>query len=254
VGFFIFRLAATLELMKISIVIPAYNEERRLDGFLNSIASYLNRHRKEVSEIIIIDDGSKDDTVAVAEKYRRRIPILRVLKHKKNRGKGAAVQTGVMGAKGDYIIFMDADGATDIGELPKMLAALLEADVGVGNRWMRGAKTQRHSTLRKLAGWTYRTYMRLFRLGKIDTMCGFKGYRRAAARDLFKNLLEERWLFDTEIAYKAVKRGYKIKNFPIRWESKDGSKLPTKTLIKSAFQIWPLVRRIRRQEAGSKDH
>jgi hypothetical protein len=78
-------------------------------------------------------------------------------------------------------------------------------------------------------------------------MCGFKGYKKEVAKQLFSNLLEKRWLFDTEIAYKAVKHGYKIINIPIRWESKDGSKLPTTTLIKSAFEIWPLIHRINRQ-------
>ncbi len=78
-------------------------------------------------------------------------------------------------------------------------------------------------------------------------MCGFKGYKNQVAKNLFSNLISERWLFDTEIAYKAIQGKYKIKNFPIRWESKDGSKLSTLTLIKSALQIWPLIRKIKRQ-------
>ena len=96
-----------------------------------------------------------------------------------------------------------------------------------------------------MAGFSYRQYMRLFGLGQIDTMCGFKGYRKKAAQQLFSTLLEKRWLFDTEIAYKAVRHGYTIINFPIRWQSKDGSKLSTGTLIKSAWQIWPLIARLK---------
>ncbi len=231
----------------ISLIIPAYNEEARLAPFLDSLASFIKDHPNTIYEIILVDDGSKDRTVAVAESFIAKLPILKILRQEKNRGKGAAIRAGVMQASGNDIVFMDADGATDASEIPKMASALQYADIAVGNRFMDGALTKRHSPLRSLSGLTYRTYMGLFGLGKIDTMCGFKGYKHAVAQQLFKDLLEERWLFDTEIAYKAVQKGYKIVNFPIVWESKDGSKLPTRTLIKSAFQIWPLIRRINQQ-------
>ena len=143
---------------------------------------------------------------------------------------------------------MDADGATGIDELPKMTAALASADIAIGNRWMQGAKTERHSLLRQFSGFMYRNYMTLFGLGDIDTMCGFKGYKASVAKDLYKDLIEKRWLFDTEIAYRAICRKYTVKNFPIFWESKDGSKLDTGTLIKSALQILPLIMKIRREE------
>ncbi len=200
--------------------------------------------KDDIHEIIVVDDGSADNTAAVVKGFAPRLP-LRVISHRRNRGKGAAVRTGVMEAKGDAIVFMDADGATPITELPKMRQALKEAPIAVGNRWMEGSKTERHSRLRQLSGFVYRQYMGLFGLGKIDTMCGFKGYRREVARELFSHLLEERWLFDAEVIYKAVKAGYAIKNFPIEWESKDGSKLDTKTLVKTALQIWPLFRKVK---------
>jgi dolichyl-phosphate beta-glucosyltransferase len=230
--------------MKISLVIPAYNEEKRLVPFLQSIARYVERHKQDIGEILVVDDGSTDQTAAVAKSLAGSLGSLRVIQHAQNQGKGAAVQTGVLAATGDYIVFMDADGATDIVELPKMLRALESAPIAVGNRWLPGAKTERHSALRQLAGWTYRRYMSLFGLGAVDTMCGFKGYHRDVAHHLFSQLQEKRWLFDTEIAYRAIKQGYAINNFPIRWESKDGSKLPTSTLLKSAWQIWPLIRRL----------
>lgn len=226
--------------MSLSLIIPAYNEAKRLEPFLASVVAYQAKYPEQIYEVIVVDDGSSDRTAAIAANF----PV-KLLKHFQNRGKGAAVQTGVRAARGDYIVFMDADGATPITELPKMISALRDHDIAIGSRWLPGAKTERHSSLRKLSGWVYRTYMALFGLGHIDTMCGFKGYRQAAAKDLFKDLIEDRWLFDAEIAYKAVKRGYSIKNFPIKWESKDGSKLDTMTLLKTAFQIWPLINKIR---------
>lgn len=230
-----------------TLIIPAYNEAQRLTQFLAKVATYVAEHPTMLQEIIVVDDGSSDDTAAIAKSFSPQIPCLKVLSHATNKGKGGAVQTGVLAAKSDLIIFMDADGATAITELPKMIQALSTADVAVGNRWMPGAITARSSIIRRLSGWIYRHYMSWFGLGAIDTMCGFKGYQADVARDLFTNLLEQRWLFDTEVAYKAVAANYTIVNFPIAWQSMDGSKLDTKTLLKSAFQIWPLLRRIRKQ-------
>lgn len=235
--------------MSVSLIIPAYNEERRLTPFLNSLADWLHRHPKDIKEILVVDDGSTDTTGQIVQRYRSRISRLKLLRHTRNRGKGAAVKTGVVAAQGDLIVFIDADGATSISELPKMVAALQSADIAVGNRWMTGAKTRRHSSLRWLSGWVYRAYMRLFGLGAVDTMCGFKGYQRPVAQSLFRDLQEERWLFDTEIAYRARRRGYAVANFPIRWTSQDGSKLSTFTLIKSALRIWPLIHRIKKAES-----
>lgn len=230
---------------KLSLIVPAYNEESRLGKFLETVVAYDREHPQGIIEILIVDDGSSDKTRQVAEGYQKKLPKIAVLSHEQNKGKGAAVRTGVMAAAGDLVIFIDADGATPITELPKMIQALRESDVAVGNRWMPGAKAERHSALRKLSGFVYRKYMSLFGLGEIDTMCGFKGYQTPVAKKLFQNLVENRWLFDAEIAYKAVQDGYKVTNFPIEWTSKDGSKLDTKTLLKTAFQIWPLIRRIK---------
>jgi dolichyl-phosphate beta-glucosyltransferase len=230
--------------MKTSLIIPAYNEDKRLGNFLDSISDYQKQHPSDIHEIIVVDDGSEDRTFDVAIKFAGDLP-LKVLKHNTNKGKGAAVKTGIMSAAGDYVIFMDADGATPIAELPKMLSALSKTQIGIGNRWLPGSRTERSSFFRKLSGYTYRQYMALFGLGEIDTMCGFKGYHRDVAQSLFSHLLEKRWLFDTEIAYKAVQAKYSIENFPIAWKSMDGSKLSTATLITSGLRIWPLIRRIK---------
>ena len=234
--------------MKLSLIIPAYNEESRIGPFLDSIAEYFKLHAEYNAEVIVVDDGSRDNTVKVSAESGKAIKNFNIISLPQNRGKGAAVRAGVMASQGDQVVFMDADGATGIDQLPKMMYALESADIAIGNRWMKGAKAERHSLLRALSGFLYRNYMRLFGLGSIDTMCGFKGYQSHVAKDLYENLQEKRWLFDTEIAYKAVQQKYRIRNFPIAWESKDGSKLDTKTLIKSALSIFPLIMRIRKLE------
>ena len=235
--------------MTISLVIPAYNEEKRIIPFLKSIKEELERSPQLLSEIIVVNDGSTDSTAKVVSQFADIMPSLTLLDLKENQGKGGAVQAGVMKSTGDAIVFMDADGATPASELPKMAKELAQSDIAIGNRWMPGANTERHSFLRQFSGWLYRNYMALFGLGAIDTMCGFKGYKNEVAKDLFSDLIEKKWLFDTEIAYKAVKRGYSIKNIPIEWESKDGSKLDTVTLIKSALAIFPLLQKINTLEA-----
>lgn len=235
--------------MKLSIVIPAYNEEKRLPPFLESVITYSHGMPGQIHEIIVVDDGSSDATAAIVQARQTQEPILRLIQQPKNMGKGAAIKRGVMEATGDYIVFIDADGATQIDQLPKMIEALQSADVAVGNRWLQGANVHRSTVFRHISGWLNKTYMSLFGLGSIDTMCGFKGYKAEVARDLFKNLLENRWLFDTEIAYKAVRKGYTIKNFPITWRSIDGSKLDTMTLITSGLAIFPLILKINKQLA-----
>ncbi len=227
----------------ISLLIPAYNEAERLAPFLDSVVDYNQTHPSHIHEIIIIDDGSTDSTYDLAASYSDKLPV-RLLKHQKNSGKGAAIKTGVFSATAEYIVFTDADGATPITELSKMLSALHDHQIVVGNRWIPGSKTDRHSLLRKLSGWTYRQYMKFYGLGQIDTMCGFKGYHRNVALDLFKDLIDNRWLFDTEIAYKAVHLNYSITNIPVEWESKEGSKLSAFSLIKSALGIRPLLKRV----------
>ncbi len=237
-----------LPYMPLSLVIPAYNEEKRLQPFLVSIASYCSAHPTQISEVLIVDDGSTDNTQETARQAGSGIPGFFVISQPQNMGKGAAVKAGVLAATGDHIVFMDADGATDISELPKMIAALEGYDIAIGSRWLPGSVMERHSALRSLSGYLNRAYMRLFGFGDIDTMCGFKGYKKEVAQDLYKDLEENRWLFDTEIAYRSIRRGYTTHNFPIAWESKDGSKLDTVTLIKSALAILPLITRISKQE------
>lgn len=237
---------------RVSLVIPAYNEEHRLGPFLESVSRFVQGHPGILDELIVVNDGSRDGTSAVVAGFEGRIPALRRLDHSTNLGKGAAVRTGVLAARGELVLFMDADGATPAEEIPRMIERLSDFDLVVGHRWMPGAQTERRSPLRRLSGWIYRRYMACFGLGDIDTMCGFKGFRRSAARSLFEALGETGWLFDTEICYRALHSGFRIDNLPIRWTSQDGSKLSGGTLVLSAARILPLILRIRKEISGAK--
>lgn len=233
--------------MKVSLIIPAYNEEKRLPEFLDSVIAYKRQHPDRIYEVVIVDDGSTDSTRMYVQRQVSQNTNLTLVTLPENKGKGVAIREGINVATGDVVVFIDADGATPIAEMPKMITALGSADIAVGNRWMSGAHVHKSTALRHFAGWAYKIYMGMFGLGSVDTMCGFKGYKLSVAQDLFSNLIEERWLFDTEVAYKAAQQGYTVQNFPIDWESKSGSKLNTFTLVKSGLRILPLIRKIRKQ-------
>lgn len=234
--------------MNASLVIPAYNEERRLPGFLRALSDFHASSGGILREILVVDDGSTDRTAETAGTFGSVLPI-RVIRLSVNRGKGAAVRAGVMEALGDVVIFMDADGATAPGELPKMLKELEHSPLAVGNRWMPGSHVAEREPFRALSGWIYRTTVGLFGLSSVDTMCGFKGFQRDVARTLFEKLREERWLFDTEIMLRARRLGYRIANVPIAWTSKRGSKLRPAVLARAFFQIPLLAIRVRRERS-----
>lgn len=233
--------------MRVSLVIPAYNEEGRLPPFLQQIERFHQEHPGVIVEVLVADDGSTDRTAAVAEAFANRLP-LHVLRLPRNRGKGAAVRSGVLAAAGDAVIFMDADGATGPDELPKLVDALERAPIAVGNRWIVGSLVTDREPFRAFSGWVYRAYVSLFGLGGIDTMCGFKGFRRDVANGLFANLHDERWLFDTEIMLRARRRGLRVENVPIAWTSKHGSKLGPWALARAFFTLPVLALRVLREQ------
>lgn len=232
--------------VRLSLIIPAYNEEGRLGAFLDDLVRYRTHHGGFLHEILVVDDGSTDCTATLAEQYSGRLPLT-VIRLPTNRGKGAAVRAGVLRATGDAVVFMDADGATRTEELGTMQQTLDRCPVVVGNRWMPGSHVTHRTLFRTFSGWVYRTYVGLFGLRGIDTMCGFKGFRREVARTLFKHLLHERWLFDTEVMLRARQRGVPIAHIPISWTSKHGSKLRSLVLARSFFEIPFLALRVARE-------
>jgi dolichyl-phosphate beta-glucosyltransferase len=214
----------------LSVVIPAYNEAQRIEPSLERIRVYL-ASRDEPIEIVVVDDGSNDGTSAVVE---REIPKfaesgleLRLLGDGKNHGKGSAVRVGMLAAKGDIVLFSDADLSAPIDELPKLVDPIRagEVDIAIGSRALDRSLVGVHqSVAREVAGRVFNLLMRaLTGMPFHDTQCGFKAFRAEAAREVFGRVLIERFGFDVEALYVARKFGYSIREVPVIWNNVEGS-------------------------------
>ena len=205
----------------LSVVIPAYNESARIGATLRALASVTADRDVEV---IVVDDGSTDDTAVLAEELLGPSNRSRVLRQERNRGKGAAVRAGVMDARGDAILYMDADLATDLEALPRFLDELRVADVVVGSRSVVGAVVEQGTWDRALMGRAFNALARAStRVPIHDTQCGFKAFRSTAARNLFTLARSDKFAFDVEILVLAQRLGYQVLERPVRWTAVDGS-------------------------------
>ncbi len=211
----------------LSVIVPAYNEERRLPATLESVYEYLAAQGKDF-EIIVVDDGSLDSTVAIVEAYAAERPQVRLLSYTPNRGKGHAVRVGMLAAKGELIVFNDADGSSPISELPKLINAIAGgADVAIGSR----AKPDHDRTVkalvyRKYLGNTFNSIVQCLLLpGLYDTQCGFKMFKRAVAHDVFSVAHLNGWAFDVEVLFISRLRGYRVSEIAINWTNVAGSKI-----------------------------
>jgi dolichyl-phosphate beta-glucosyltransferase len=216
-------------LESISIVVPAYNEEKRLPATLASVLSYLGRKPWRFAEVLVVDDGSADGTARVGEQLARDHPIVRLLKNPGNRGKGYSVRHGVMEAKGEWVLFTDADLSAPIEELDKLLAAAEAqgAAVAIGSRALDRSLIEVHQSLfRESAGRVFNLLMRLLTgLPFQDTQCGFKLFETRAAREMFRRQRLERFGFDVEVLYLARRLGYRSIEVPVRWSHAEGTKV-----------------------------
>ena len=180
-------------------------------------------------EFIFVDDGSKDNTLDILKEYN--FCHKRIISYKKNRGKGYAVKSGVLSASADKIIFIDVDGSIHPSQIKQMIRSLDHYDVVVGDRTLKESKMVSPS-YRKFTGISFNIMSRiLFNIKNKDSLCGFKGFRRKTIKNLFENLISERWAFDVEIFYKIKKYKYSLLKMPIHWEHREGSK------IFNAFEI-----------------
>ncbi|MEZ5353745.1 MAG: glycosyltransferase family 2 protein [Bryobacteraceae bacterium] len=213
----------------LSVVIPAYNEEKRLPSTLAAVSGYLAGSEFRPVEILVVDDGSTDGTAALVEGLRKRYPALRLLKNPGNRGKGYSVKHGMLEATGDWVLFSDADLSAPIDELDKLFDRVQKegADVAIGSRALnRNLIGVHQSVFRETAGRFFNLMMRvLVGLPFWDTQCGFKLFRKRAAGEVFSRLQLERFGFDVEALFIARKRGFKTIEVPVRWNHVDGTKV-----------------------------
>jgi dolichyl-phosphate beta-glucosyltransferase len=209
----------------LSLVIPAYNEARRLPPYLASIREYLDRAYPGGYEVLVVDDGSTDALIEVIERLAADWPQLHCIRHPENRGKGAAVRSGMLAAQGELLLFADADGATPIEEETRLAAAIRAgADLAVGSRLLSDADHRcARPWFRRLAGRMFAAVARrLMRLSVRDTQCGFKMFRREAGHKIFSAATEPRYLFDLEVLALAQRFGYRIVEAPINWAEVPG--------------------------------
>lgn len=217
-------------LPSISIIIPAYNEEARITSTLQAIIDFFERHSYWTShEILVVDDGSKDGTVGVAESFAKQDPNVRVLRNPGNRGKGYSVRHGMLEAKGDWRLFSDADLSTPIEELDRLYAATQSKGcaISIASRALdRSLIEVRQSWFRELGGRGINLIMRMILGLKIqDTQCGFKLFRKDAAEAIFPLQIVERFGFDPELLFLGRKLGFGICEIPARWKHVEGTKV-----------------------------
>jgi len=231
----------------LSLILPALDEALRLPPYLETVRVYLEDDFRQPYEVLVVDDGSRDETAALVERLASQWPQLCLLRHSQNEGKGSAVRTGVLAARGELLLFADADGAAPIEEHARLAAAIAQgADVAIGSRLAADPAIRRsRDWYRGLTGKLFaRVARRLLRISVLDTQCGFKMFRAAAGRRLFEALTETRYLFDLELLVLAQRFGLRVVEVPIQWQEVPGGHLhPLRELPQIVAGLWRLWRR-----------
>ncbi|MBD3379113.1 MAG: glycosyltransferase [Candidatus Omnitrophica bacterium] len=217
----------------LSILIPAYNEEKNLRATLSEISGYLSA-RDLSCEVLIVDDGSSDSTFEIASSCKELFREMRVLKNAENKGKGFSIKKGISEARGENILFMDADSSTSIEQLDRFLPLSGEHDIHIASRRVPGANVSMPLN-RAVLGKIYIILASLIlRIRVKDLNCGFKIFKTPVARDVFARQVMSGWSFDAEVLFIAGKRGYSIKEVPVEWTYGEHSKVrPLKDGIES---------------------
>lgn len=225
--------------MYLSVIIPAYNEEKRIEKTLLSVHEYLSRQNYDY-EIIVVSDGSKDQTVEVVSRLTSHVPRLRVIDNKENHGKGWVVRQGMLEAGGDYRLFMDADNSTTADQVEGFLPFFSQGyDIVIGSRRIAGSNiTVKQPWIRDFLGGIFRLIVHtLVPLGIKDSQAGFKVFSAKATEAVFPKQTIFRWAFDVEILAIARKLGFKIKEVPIRWVNDTESRVKLSGMVKMLFEV-----------------
>ena len=212
---------------QLSIVIPAYNESARIEDALQRVMECVSAKEWD-AEVLVVDDGSTDDTAAIVQRWTLQYPRLHLIRNSGNKGKGYSVRNGLLQAAGEVVMFTDADLSAPMEEAERLIAMLADgADVAIGSRWMdRTRQTIQQPLYRRFFGrcfnWITRTVMGLpFK----DTQCGFKAFKRPAAQVIFRLQTIERWGFDPEILFIANKLKYAVREVPVTWGHDERSRM-----------------------------
>ena len=213
--------------LDLSIVIPAFNESARLPETLRTLRAFLDGYPQRV-EVIVVDDGSRDDTAAQVRQFESVDGRFRLIRLPQNRGKGYAVRTGVVNSSGAMVLFADADGATPFEELRRLEAEIRGgARIAIGSRGVRSQATRVRARLyRRVLGRVFHAVVRLFAVrGVVDTQCGFKLFDAEVAHDLFSRMRMSGFSFDVEVLVMAMRSGYPVAEVPVNWTHQPGSKV-----------------------------
>lgn len=212
--------------MKLSIVIPAYNEARKIRATYSRLARFFGGKDYEV-EYIFVEDGSTDGTLSILRDLKREDPAVRVIANERNSGKGYSIKKGMLAAEGGYILFIDADMSTPLQAFDDFKQYIGGYDIIMGSRWRNESNIRiPQPWYRRFMGIVFYTIVKAFFLkGISDTNCGFKCYRNSAAKDIFSKQLMRGWAFDVELLYIAKKRGYRVKEVPVIWAHGRDSKV-----------------------------
>jgi len=225
--------------MHLSVIIPAYNEEKRIEKTLLSVHEYLSRQQYDY-EILVVNDGSKDGTAALVSSLSSRVSNLKLVDNKENHGKGWVVRQGMLEARGDYRLFMDADNSTTVDHIVGFLPYFSEGfDVVIGSRRIKGSDIAvKQPLFRDFLGGVFRLIVHaLVPLGVKDSQAGFKMFSRKAVETIFPKQTIFRWAFDVEILSIARKLGFKIKEAPIKWVNDTESKVKVSGMVKMLFEV-----------------
>ena len=220
--------------MFLSVIIPAYNEEKRIAKTLLSVGEYLKRQPFNY-EILVVSDGSTDKTVEVVNRLKEQIAGLKIIDNKENHGKGWAVQQGILNAVGDIRLFMDADNSTNIDQVAKFLPYFQQGyDVLIAKRIVM----VKQPWTREFLGWVFRLIVRiLVPLGVSDSQAGFKAFSRKSVEVIFTKQTVFRWAFDVEILAIAKKMKFKIKEVPVIWANDVQSHVKISGMVKMFFEV-----------------
>lgn len=230
--------------LTLSVIIPAYNEETRLQAYLDKILAYFE-HLRLSYEIIVVDDGSTDSTSAVVESFMAKFPMVRLVQLTRNHGKGYAVRSGMLKASGRLRLFADADGATPIEELERLMKAHEQgADVAVASRALHDESCRVQGQLiKKIIGTVFNLIVKIIAIRGIeDTQCGFKLFSAEVADSVFPLQSINGFAFDVEILYICRKKGYRIIEVPVNWTDIYGTKVK---IVRDSFLMFKDVIKIR---------